>query len=181
MLIFLFTIYFFFIHSLPKSEVAQSCPTLCDPMDCNLPGFSVHGISQAWILEGVAISFSRGSSPPRDWTRISYIAGRCFTLWATREVHSLPKGPIKLCYTNTGGKYWHHCFSLSVRKLHIRAYSSGSSCIKNHTRICPYMSMKHICFPNCFGYIILKKPETKTKRNLTRSVHSMEIQNPWLN
>ena len=46
--------------------VAQSCPTLCDPMDCSPPGFSVYGISQARILEWVAISFSRGSSQPRD-------------------------------------------------------------------------------------------------------------------
>ena len=43
-------------------EVAQSCPTLCDPVDCNLLGFSVHGILQARILEWIAISFSRGSS-----------------------------------------------------------------------------------------------------------------------
>ena len=50
------------------SEVAQSCPTLCDPMDCCLPGFSVHGIFQARVLEWVAISFSRGSSWPRDRT-----------------------------------------------------------------------------------------------------------------
>ena len=42
----------------------QSCPTLCDPVDCSLPGFSVHGIFQAKILEWVAISFSRGSSQP---------------------------------------------------------------------------------------------------------------------
>ena len=51
------------------SEVAQSCPTLCDPTDCSPPGSSVHGIFQAWTLEWVAISFSRGSSWPRDWTR----------------------------------------------------------------------------------------------------------------
>ena len=44
------------------SEVAQSCPTLCDPMDCSLPGFSIHGIFQARVLKWVAISFSRGSS-----------------------------------------------------------------------------------------------------------------------
>ena len=43
-------------------EVTQSCPTLCDPMDCSLPGSSVHGIFQARVLEWVAISFSRGSS-----------------------------------------------------------------------------------------------------------------------
>ena len=49
-----------------ESEVAQSCPTLCDPKDCSLPGFSVHGICQARVLEWVAISFSRGSSQPRD-------------------------------------------------------------------------------------------------------------------
>ena len=67
------------------SEVAQSCPTLCYPMDCSLPGSSVHGIFQARILEWVAISFSRGSSRPRDRTRVSHIVGRCFTIWATRE------------------------------------------------------------------------------------------------
>ena len=66
-------------------EVARSCPTLCYPMDCSIPGSSVHGIFQAVILEWIAISFSNGSSWPRDWTRVSHIAGRCFNLWATRE------------------------------------------------------------------------------------------------
>ena len=61
-------------------EVAQSCPTLCDPIDCSLPGSSVHGIFQARILEWIAISFSRGSSQPRDQTRVSHIVGRCFTI-----------------------------------------------------------------------------------------------------
>ena len=68
-----------------ESEVAQSCLTLCDTMDCNLPGSSVHGILRARILEWVTISFSRGSSQPRDWTQVSHIGGRCFNLWATRE------------------------------------------------------------------------------------------------
>ena len=66
-----------------ESEVAQSCLTLCDPVDCSLPGFSVHGILQARVLEWVAISFSRGSSQHRDWTQVSRIAGRRFNLWAT--------------------------------------------------------------------------------------------------
>ena len=52
---------------------AQSCLTLCDPMDCSPPGSSVHGILQARILEWVAISFSRGSSHPRARTQVSYI------------------------------------------------------------------------------------------------------------
>ena len=51
-----------------KVLVAQSCPTICDPMDCSPPGSSVHGIFQARILEWIAISFSRGSSRPRDGT-----------------------------------------------------------------------------------------------------------------
>ena len=68
-----------------KVLVAQSCPTLCNSMDCSLPGSSVHGILQARILEWIAIPFSQGSSWPRDWTRVSCIAGRFFTIWATRE------------------------------------------------------------------------------------------------
>ena len=69
-----------------ESEVTQSCPTLCDPMDCRLPGISVHGIFQARILQWVAISFSRRCSPPRDWSQVSRIIGRRFTVWAIREV-----------------------------------------------------------------------------------------------
>ena len=68
------------------SEVSQSCPTLCDPMDCNLPGSSVRGIFQAIVLEWIAISFSTGSSRPRDRTQVSHILDRRFTVWATREV-----------------------------------------------------------------------------------------------
>ena len=67
------------------SELAQSCLTLCDPVDCSRPGSSVHGILQARIREWVAISFSRVSSQPRDRTLVSRMAGRCFILWATRE------------------------------------------------------------------------------------------------
>ena len=69
-----------------NSEVAQSCPTLCDPMDCSLPGSSVHGIFQAIVLEWIAISFSRGSSQSRDQTRVSRIVDRHFTVCATRDV-----------------------------------------------------------------------------------------------
>ena len=69
-----------------ESEVAQSCPTLCDPMDCSPPGSSIHGILQARTLEWVAISFSRGSSQARDKTRVSRLVGRRFTIWATRDV-----------------------------------------------------------------------------------------------
>ena len=66
-----------------KVLVAQLCLTLCDPMEGSPSGSSVHGIPQVRILECVAISFSRGSSRPRDWTWVSCIAGRFFTIWAT--------------------------------------------------------------------------------------------------
>ena len=60
-------------------SVSQSCPTLCDPMDCSPPGSSVHGSLQARIPEWVAMPSSRGSSPPRDQTHGSCTAGRFFT------------------------------------------------------------------------------------------------------
>ena len=85
-----------------------------DPMDCSLPGSSVHGVFQARVLEWVAISFSRGSSLPRYWTRVSCIVGRRFTLWATREITLFPKyspkyrsgaestdGLLTVCHCNT--------------------------------------------------------------------------------
>ena len=68
-----------------KSEVVQLCLTVCNPMDCSLPGSSVHEIFQARVVEWVAISFSRRSSRPRDWPWFSCIVGRRFTLWATRD------------------------------------------------------------------------------------------------
>ena len=69
-----------------ESEVTQLCPTLCGPMDCSLPGSSVHRIFQAIVLEWIAISFSSGSSWPRDRTWVSRIVDRRFTIWATSGV-----------------------------------------------------------------------------------------------
>ena len=65
--------------------VAQSCLTLCNPTDCSPPGSSVHGISRARILEWVAMPSSKGSSWPRDQTRVPCIVGRFLIVWATRE------------------------------------------------------------------------------------------------
>ena len=71
---------------------------LCDPMDCSLPGSSVQGTIQAIILDWAAISFSRGSSLPRDWTQVSHTAGRLSTIWVTREalVNSQLKTYVKM-------------------------------------------------------------------------------------
>ena len=60
--------------------------TLCNPVDCSPPDSSVHGILRARIPEWVAIPFSKGSSPPKNWTQVSCIAGRFFTNWATKAL-----------------------------------------------------------------------------------------------
>ena len=113
------------------SEVAQSCPTLCDPMDCSLPSFSVHGIFQARILAWVAISFSRRFSQPRDWTPVSCIVGRCFTVWATRGSQNVcsarfvalcsPKGPTRALFSyeewSRGEHLWNHKTSDDLKTL----------------------------------------------------------------
>ena len=65
--------------------VAQSCLTLCDPMDGSPPGCSVHGILQTRILEWVAMPSSRGSSQTRDQTQVSCTADGFFTIWATSD------------------------------------------------------------------------------------------------
>ena len=67
-------------------QIHSWSPFFCESMDCSSRGFSIHGVFQARILEWVAISSSRGSSPARDRTHVSCIEGRRFTLWATREV-----------------------------------------------------------------------------------------------
>ena len=71
------------------AKLLESCLTLCDPVDCSLPGSSAHEILQARILEWIAISFSRESSQPRDRTQVSRTGGRRFNLWATREATNL--------------------------------------------------------------------------------------------
>ena len=75
-----------------KVKITQSCQTLCDPMD-----YTVHGILQARILEQAAFPFSRGSSPRRNWTGISCIAGGFFTNWAIRET-TVRRGQSNLAF-----------------------------------------------------------------------------------
>ena len=121
------------------SEVAQSCPTPCDPMHCSLSGFSVHGIFQARVLEWVAISFSRGSSRPRDRTQVSCIAGRHFTLWATRDTpnsHSVKS----LSHVRLFATAWTAACQASVSITHSRGLlklmSIESVMPSNHLILC---------------------------------------------
>ena len=79
--------------------VTQLCWTLCNPMDCSPPGFSVQGILQARILEWTAIAFSRGTSQPRDRTLVSCFTGRFFTVWATGKPHDLSVLLLLSCFS----------------------------------------------------------------------------------
>jgi len=84
--------YFIFSHVCMLSHVWL----FCDPMNYSPPSFSVHGIFQARILEWVAISFSRGSSQPRDQTQVSCIADRFFTSDAQDNITKKQKIKIKI-------------------------------------------------------------------------------------
>ena len=114
------------------SEVAQSCPTLCNPMHCTLQGSSIHGIFQARVLEWIAISFSRGSSPPREiWGQIGQLISTLlntnpFFLQSNQNVPNLyifdkvSQIPQKFCFEKFKGIrnfcLWHvrACMSVCV-------------------------------------------------------------------
>ena len=89
--------------------VTQLCLTLCDPR--SLPGSSVPGILQARILQWVAVLFFRGSPQPRDWTWVSCVVGRFFTIWATRETH------ILLCTSRLPSSYSRWSESISQQLI----------------------------------------------------------------
>ena len=93
-----------------KVLITLSCPTLFDPMDCSLPGSSVHEILETRILKWVVVLLSRRSSRPRNQTHVfcvSCIVGRFFRVWATRETHVCSKGPtIYLFFSCTSHSSW---------------------------------------------------------------------------
>ena len=114
--------------------VTQWCLTLCDPMDSSLSGSCVHGIFQARILEWVVIPFFRESSQPRSWTQVSHIAGRFFTIWATREA------PMCICECVYTYIYVYHVFFIHSSvdghlgyfhdlAMDMAAINIGSACI----------------------------------------------------
>ena len=92
-----------------ESEVAQSCPTLCDSMDCRLPDFFVHGILQARVLEWVVISFSRGSSLPSNQTGVSCIESEVMKLLSRVRLFAIPWTVVYQASLSTGFSrqgYW---------------------------------------------------------------------------
>ena len=121
--------------------VAQSCPTLCDPLDCSPPGPSVHKICQARTLEWRAIPFLRGTSWSRDQIQVSHITGRFFTIWATREASTLAHqfssvqslSRVQLFATpmnrSTPGLSVHHKLRSSLRLMSIESVMPSSHLI----------------------------------------------------
>ena len=87
-------------------SVTELCLTLCEPMDCSPPGSSLPGIFQARILEWVAISFSKGSSQPRNWTQVSCIGSQILSHWATREPQYRCKNPQQNISKNWTHELW---------------------------------------------------------------------------
>ena len=111
---------------------------LCDPTDCSPPCSSVHEILQVRILEWVDIPFSRGSSRLRDWTRVSCIAARFFTSWATRESHlsisdlSFHLSVIQFIYQSFTYSFVYHPSNCpSIRSLYLSIIYSPYLCIYN--------------------------------------------------
>ena len=103
-------------------------------MDCSPPGSSVHGIFQARILEWVAISFSRKSSPPRDRTWVSCIVDRCFTVWATRK-----DSPVQFNHSTYSWEqikfHLHDNASLNVQLLQKKIFKTFSKRLPSSTNL----------------------------------------------
>ena len=128
---------------------AQSCPTLCNPMNCSLPRPPIHKISQARILECVAISFARGSSQSRDRTLISCTGRQVLYQWATWEAPfialvSLLLFNLSFCHSPLLYLHLHFLFSKSnqwqtlcssILSLSI----SNNTITHTHTHTYPYI------------------------------------------
>ena len=121
--------------------VAQLCLTPWDPMGCSLPGSSVHRILQARILEWVAISFSRGSSQSKNRTPVSCIAGRFFTIRATKEALNCiivkncpfiyaPNSDLRHQYPPAGGLLYGSC-NLELPQLKNKIIRIGKKVISD--------------------------------------------------
>ena len=139
--------------------VAQSCPTLYDPMECSPPGSSVHDIFQARILEWVIISFSRGSSQLRDQTQVSCTAGRLLT-----ELQGKPKN-TKVVLT-----ILHVCscvFFVSLTYIHFWFQIGKSPWNKN-------MTLKSFCLITSY-FIHQRKSQSKPDIHAISMWHTTRI------
>ena len=145
-----------------KAKIAQCCQTLWDSMDCSLPGYFIHGILEAWILEGVAIPFSRGSSQPRDQTQVSHIIGRFSTIWVTRKSKNTGVGCLShlqwIFQTQELNRGLLHCrwvlYQLSYQGSPIRCnlyfFSRNSKSYKRNHLPTEYLNFPDVLVQNTF-------------------------------
>ena len=123
--------------TLKKEREREVVSNSCNLTNCSPPGSSVHGILQARILEWVAISFSRGTSRPRNWTQVSSTAGRCFNNWPMKEApfnfNHLLKGLISI-QSHWG---WDFNIWMNFGETH-SVHSSQCSTWDLYPKICSY-------------------------------------------
>ena len=153
-----------------------SCLWLCNPIDCSPPGSFVHGILQARTQEWVVISFSRGSSRPRDWTRVSWIAGGFFTSWAIRRWDvplkigwggGVPAGQSRyVSESDFDGAGWRVLRILNTaNSLHRDRQADGLVCVWYATSVAG------------LGWVKAKKEEKESQRNNRWFWQSTALQN----
>ena len=119
------------------------------PMDLSLAGSSVQGILQARILEWVAIPFSRRSFWPRDWTQVSCIANRFFTIWATRETQRNGRCyQIQVCVSHEQWGQTNQNIRVWIREMFISGLSKENVWLVFKTPNSPMVSTKRILQPN---------------------------------
>ena len=161
---------FNFIPLCIHAKSLQSCPTLCDPMDCSLSGSSVYGILQARILEWVAMSFSRGSSWPRDQACISYLS------YIGRQVlyheHHLGIPPI-FCPFASGvldaiKLLGFQSFLSTIPLLALLLYINNSFLSYSWSMLC--LGDVHSTFQTLRGYILKELPKFIYQLFLTQSI-----------
>ena len=138
--------------------LTQSCLTLCDPMNCSLPGSSAHEILQARILEWVAISFSRGFLQPRNHTQVSCTAGRFLTnLYVlVSSLFLLRKGRYSYC----GIQFWiQDCWAQIVPfcwiQIQLTKLISLDTIIVTHNVLSQHIKCHIIKIRHCFFFVSL--------------------------
>ena len=128
----------------PVEWVVKVLQSLSNPVNCSPPGSSVHGILQARILEWVAVPFSRGSSQPRDWTQVSFIASGFLTIWATKEAL------MNLC--------WHHINNYLKSVVYIIVHIDVGHSVDLDKCVIHHYSISTTLKIICFTYLSLPPP-----------------------
>ena len=154
---------------------------LCNPIDCIPPGSSIHWIFQARVLEWVAIPFSRGSSWPRDQTLVPHIAGRCFTVWATREAPSYIHIHIYIYIHTYIYVYIYIYIHIYVPFLNIMVFQMHCIPVLQNFKLTSMKSLRKwlalgVLFHFCFIYWNLREEKLWVKKMLTKHIRDLWVE-----